>query len=790
MSMRKPTHCSPQACWAPLALALVAAPALAQDEPVELLELDPAADPLFLELQNPAFPSPAVRAVSIERGTKIEEADLAPYFASGKRAEAKAAFDAGNWNKARALLDGEKDDAPVRYLRALAALKAQDFAFASKEFAALARTYGPMADRCRLHGAQAFEMLRDYKSAASLYAEVPERARLWPDARMGLSRARRLVRDWKGAVEVLAPLVDRPAPPYGRDLGAEALLFLADAHGAKREKDPKDKKAEGLEREALLKLWAHHPVHPWEDKAAARLGDLGKVPTEWKVARAEALIEAHRNQQGVALLEPLLPGLKLPEPVACRGHHAFGKAMRKLRKHAQAVAALAPVVKDCKDPDLRARAAYTHAYSKGIVQPAGSIAAWLQLAAQFPGHPYADDALFFAADALQKVGQPDKALETYDALIARYPDGDQLAEAIFRQFWLLRQQGKTELAAARLDALSRRFVLTEDAYERERAGYWRGRMHEDAGDVKAAAAAYAAIWVQHPASYYGLQSAERLAALEPVEAARLAAELRPPATGAPLFPLYTGPLADERGFQAAVELLRLGFPDHVASEVLGLDRALLPPDSVRLLVVLLHKAGEMRAAHGVARLWLKGDLSGRITAQNRGFWEIAYPNAFRELIVKHSDASDKLDPDLLQALMREESALDPRALSWAGALGLCQLMPATAAGVALQLKLKRPSTEALLEPDLNIRLGSRYLADLLKRQKGLRPYALASYNAGEGAVARWRAAVGPRAQLDEWVEQIPLAETRGYVKRVLRSWVTYKLLYGQGAAAPLATGAR
>src|SRR5262249_50826128 len=129
-----------------------------------------------------------------------------------------------------------------------------------------------------------------------------------------------------------------------------------------------------------------------------------------------------------------------------------------------------------------------------------------------------------------------------------------------------------------------------------------------------------------------------------------------------------------------------------------------------------------------------------------------------------------------QALMREESALDPRALSWAGALGLCQLMPATAAEVAAQLNLPRPSTAALLEPELNLRLGARYLSDLVYRAQGVKQYALAGYNAGEGSVRRWRRDFGD-ADLDAWVENIPVQETRGYVKRVLRSYATYKLLY-------------
>ena len=754
-------------------------PALA--EPPEVVELEgPAQDPFFLEFPNPAFPSPRVHAVPVDRGPKVERADLAPYFAEGNRALAKQAYDEGKWDRARALLDAEGDSAPVRYLRALAALRGNDAAFAAKELEALAQSWAPMADRCRIQGAQAYEAQRDFAQAARLYEAVDPSSRVWADARLALSRARRIQRDWKAALEALRPLVDKPAPPYGRDLGAEALMFLADVHLARKEKDPR---AEKDEQAALLRLWSAHPVHPWAERAEARLKDLASAPVDAKVIRGEALIEAHRNQAGLAMLEPLLGALKLPDVLACRAHFAYGKGQRKQRKHARAVEVLGPVTKKCKDPDLRARALYTLAYSRGILDPAGSVPLWKQLAAEFPGHPYADDGLFMAADALGKVSLTDQALELLQTLVERYPDGDQAADAMFRRFWILRAQGRTDEALAQLDGITRRFVAAEDAHERERAGYWRARVLEARGEAAAALDAWAEIALQHPASYYGLVSLERLAERDPARHAALTDAIRPPAESDDPFPIYAGPLASEPGFAAAVELLRLGLSELVASEVLSVDRVGLPADSVRLLVLLLSLAGEERAAHGMARLWLKRDFSGRITKANRALWQVGYPQAFRDLVVKHAQAADALDPDLLQALMREESALDARALSWAGAMGLCQLMPATAAGVAMQLKLKRPTTQDLLDPDLNIRLGSRYLADLLRRQAGLRQYALASYNAGEGAVARWRRdAAG--ADLDEWVERIPLAETRGYVKRVLRSFVTYRMLYGTFPVVP------
>jgi soluble lytic murein transglycosylase len=116
-------------------------------------------------------------------------------------------------------------------------------------------------------------------------------------------------------------------------------------------------------------------------------------------------------------------------------------------------------------------------------------------------------------------------------------------------------------------------------------------------------------------------------------------------------------------------------------------------------------------------------------------------------------------------------------VSAAGAVGLTQLMPPTAQEMARRLKLPRPGAADLADPALNIRLGAAHLGELLARFGGSAPLALAAYNAGGGAVRGWwraRAAL----PLDEFVEDIPLQETRGYVKRVLRSYAAYRMLYG------------
>lgn len=724
----------------------------------------------YVEVRNPAFPAPAPPPPVVHRGRRFEASDLAPYFAEGSLAAARAEFEADRYAHARALLEGAGDAAPVRYLRALSALRAGDDAFAAAEFERLATDYPPMRDRALTHAALAHEEMGELGPAAALYAEVRPGSRLYSDARLGLSRVHRALGQLDQALDALAPLLDRGAPGWGRDVAAEALSAAAALH--------RQRGAGDAERATLVQLWSRHPLSPAAEQAGRRL-DPGTLPVEARVARGEALVEAHRNRQGLAVLQPLARSLELPAPLACRAHFAIGKALRKEREHPRAIRALTPVVEACQDPELRPRALYVLASSRSIAEPQQGPATYEQLVREYPAHTFADDALFYAADLYLKNGAPRQALERLEQLATAYPDGDFAAEALFKAFWIRRQQGDRKGALEALDRIEATYARSAETYEVERARYWRGRLEEDLGEKVTAQDRFEALASDHPATYYGLLARVRLAELDGARADALIGELG--TAGAPSpgpWPLFAGPMGEDPRFQAGLELLRMGFHEAASSELLAVNRVNQPAEAVRLLVLMLSAASDPRAAHAVARSALRSDLSGRISRTHRAIWEVAYPNAFRPLIERHSRAAG-FDPDLLQALMREESALDPRALSWAGALGLTQLMPSTARAVARELKVQRITTEALLDPDLNIKLGAAYLGRLVRRFGGELPAALASYNAGAAAVDRWRAG-GPRP-LDEWVEEIPISETRGYVKRVLRTYNTYQLLYGRSA---------
>ncbi|WP_225413496.1 transglycosylase SLT domain-containing protein [Stigmatella hybrida] len=730
----------------------------------------------YVEVFNPAFPLPWVEPakVRVDKGRAYGLNDLSPYFAEGRLKEAKEAFDRGLYVRARALLHLEGNALPVRYLRALSAVRAGDNARAAEEMTALAEDYPALRDRCLTHAGMALEQLGRFEESAALLGRVPEDSKLYVDARLGMARVLRKKKDHDGAMAALAPLTARPAVSFGRSVGAEALLATADIAVEKKDRE--------REREALWKLWARYPLSPMTKQAERRLKGL-KPPLEAQVARAEQLIELHRNKQGLTALEPLLPTLKLPEPLACRAHFAFGKGMRKERQHTRAIATLVPVVEKCQDADLLPRALYVLGSSRSIVELKRGTETYERLAREFPGHSFADDALFYAADLYVKTGQLDPALARLEELERNYPKGDFLGEALFKAFWIARTRKAPDGGLELLSRIEQRFADADESYDVERAQYWRARTLQERGDMPGAVALFEKLAVEHPATYYGLMARTQLGEVDKERLERIAPQLVFAPEAASPWPLHAGTMQKDPHFLAGVEMMRLGFPEAVSSELLAVNRTGLPPESVRLIVHLLSLAGDERSAHAVARVALRRDLGGRITPQTRSVWEIAYPNAFRELIEKHTRTAG-VEPDLLQALMREESALDPKALSWAGALGLTQLMPYTAKGVARQLKIKNFRVEALLEPDLNIRLGAHYLGELIKKFDGHTPFAVGSYNAGSGAVNRWRSE-RPGMPLDAWVEEVPIAETRGYIKRVLRSYNTYQLLYGRPAKVPV-----
>jgi soluble lytic murein transglycosylase len=200
------------------------------------------------------------------------------------------------------------------------------------------------------------------------------------------------------------------------------------------------------------------------------------------------------------------------------------------------------------------------------------------------------------------------------------------------------------------------------------------------------------------------------------------------------------------------------------------------------LLKLLDAAGSFKEYHLLQRAARDYFESAVYRARNNDkeqkiLWEAAYPRAYKEYVTREASFHG-IDANLVYAIMREESNFRPKIVSPASAIGLMQIISPTGRWIARNNNINDFKDADLYEPKTNIKFGAWYLKKLLNDFNGKKVYAIASYNAGEIAVSRWRDN-GYSNILEEFVEEIPYTETREYVRRVLTSLWIYEALYGK-----------
>ncbi len=495
--------------------------------------------------------------------------------------------------------------------------------------------------------------------------------------------------------------------------------------------------------------------------------ELLQLAVDYPALRDRCLLLAGLSFERAGALEPAFDAYgKVARGTTSYAEACFGIARLKEREGAlaPALAALQPLLSSDVPSSARAQALWrTAALHRALGDLTSELNALATLWAEHPLSSWADRAAArLPRAALTPELRQRRALLLFQS--GATAEGQALApETEFRTFWWHRKSGDFGQALAaleRLEAVDRR----RDSETNQRAQYWRARLWEERGDRVRATRLFEAIALGAPATYYGLLAKRRLPAL--TQATELMQD------GA-LQSLY-----DDPQFIAGVELMRLGLPE-APKELTQVELDRKPGDARPLLLRILYDAGHKKQVAALSRK----ALSGAPTPHTAPVWRLAFPPSFRRL-VERSAARSEVDPDYLQAIVREESRFNPAVRSSAGAVGLGQLMPQTARLVAAKAGIDF-SDDALLEPHHNLRLSALYLRSLLDQFGGNIVYATASYNAGPGAVLRWLKD-RPSQELDEWVEEIPYWETRHYVKKVLASYAAYALLAEKGTGSFLA----
>lgn len=376
--------------------------------------------------------------------------------------------------------------------------------------------------------------------------------------------------------------------------------------------------------------------------------------------------------------------------------------------------------------------------------------------------PLADaDRRRLLADAARlslRSGQDAEARPLIRQLVLLDPSSSVLAEDLFREAFEAFHAGRFAEAAASWEEQA---SLYRDASVRRRATYWAGRALEKAGQTDTAQRLEASLVAGTSPDLYALWAAAILG--------------MPCPAGQPPAP----PEGEASGLDASVpaspsrELLACGLPDLAedAAEAEG------TADPLFLAAVASERGDYRRAATLLKQRWpeLGSPEEGAVPlAARRAYYPCAQGTLLREIA-----AAASVPPALVFGLVRQESVFTVDIRSRSGAVGLMQLMPAT--GRQLQRRGRHGARPDLKNPVVNVRLGVAYLHQLLDAFGGDVVLALAAYNAGPARARRWKRDL-ESLPADEFVESIPIAESRFYIKKILFFEGAYAALYGLPAS--------
>jgi soluble lytic murein transglycosylase len=751
----------------------------------------------------PSVPPPSLSATTSTRAPAVEAApelvDFAPLGADPRFRTAAEALDAGDANRAGAELEAALESAPEArtptvelwlgriWERAGVPARAlplcEHAASLSFELEAYA---GLCAARTRIALGHAKQALVGLETL-----EVPDAARL--DRELLIAEATQVLGDRERAISALRGIVEVAGgePPTEPSLALAGLLLERSAGEGDFEQAlalARRVRASALPGRELARRAEQIELRALAALPAARRALLSVLSPEERLAQLNALLRA-RDYDAVELaateLLASLPAARRFERVGCEAELVLAKARSQARRSDIAVDGLKAARENCRaDADLAARVWFVSGrYAMSADRDADAIGYFAEVEKRFPNDTLADDSRFYAAQCYLDIGAEDRFVELSSSLAERYPNGDMVAEGLFRL--ALRRMDRSAWSEA-LQLLDQgvSWVGSSDSSRgfdlvgRER--YFRARALEALGKKAEARAELAELVRAFPLSYYMLQAYSRLNALDPAQAKEVLQNVRAASDSEP-FRIARRHELDRTGFSRMLELLRIGELDAALKELdaLGVSRSETAAEVLWGAALVYGRAGFTQLSADLAKRRLSDIARRWPTSGWEKAWQVAFPRPYSD-IVQSEAKSNRVDPALVYAVMREESAFDPDAVSLANAYGLMQLIVPTAKTLAKRDKITVTPT-TLRRPKVNVALGCRMLAQLSERFSDNALLAIPAYNAGPGRPARW-VKERPSADFDLWVELVPFPETRRYTKRVLSSRAVYAFLYEAEAA--------
>ena len=448
----------------------------------------------------------------------------------------------------------------------------------------------------------------------------------------------------------------------------------------------------------------------------------------------------------------------------------------RLREAGNALAKASPLAGE-KEAELLYTAAELKR-KKSVTSAEDFERAIMQLEERFPSSPWTEAGIFSLGNYYLVHHDRPRATVEFEKIVQRFPSGRNAAEALFRVAWSAYL--KRDYPGAQ--AAFKTFVgLYPDSSRTGSALYWIGRIAE-MSNRQEAAAYLGEVARALGENIYADSARQRLSKLRlnggEGKMEQGSPNLKPKISlddPAPLEPATSDSLRRADVFR------KLSLPDLAARELRGILDRTRSVEAARELTGIYLNRQRYGAAMATVRQVFPDYYRASLDQLPVEFWQALFPLPYWSTI--RAEAQRKgVDPYLVAALIRQESAFDADARSHANAQGLMQLLPREARKYARKEKLSRWRPKNIYNPEINIRLGVAYLADTLQRFNGRLELALAAYNAGDDRVIAWtqeQSMAGMAEDPMEFIESIPFTETRDYVQILLRNLNYYRKIYSQ-----------
>src|SRR5262245_22059546 len=574
--------------------------------------------------------------------------------------------------------------------------------------------------------------------------------------------------DYQVVIDVLIPLIEKN-DGTALKLRADALEKLGRANEAVI---------------TLRKLYFDAPQSAEAEKAGERLRALGSsvAPSDASQlkSRADKLYQSGLYliaAQGYNQLAAEYPGSATNEDFL-----RAGVAFYKANQFPQAIAALARVRGG--GLNLMSDAFYYQAMANlSMNNEAAAIQTLTNLRRLAPGNSQIAELLYGLGHYHEKRNRDSQAAAYYLQLIRQFPDSENADEAHYWLAWRA-HEAKDYVTAARMltEHVANYSKVTEN---RGKAGFWAAVDSERAGDRGRALALYRALLVRYGAGWYGMNAERRIAALTKDGGRERSVQsdllLRRAVEGMQTInlPQETVQEADLERVAKAENLMLIALHQSAMNELEAARENVPNSPIVNLRIAQIFRInGENVTALNTLKRAYPDYGQALPEEMPREVWEVFYLLKWWANI-KEEARRYGLDPYLIAGLIRQETVFEPQARSRSNAYGLMQLLPSTGTAVARRTSLGggRITISDLYNPVLNIQLGTAYVKELLDKF-GRFEYVALAYNGGETRVRRGLRE-RPAGEIEEWVENIPISETRLYVQGVYRNARQYLRLYDE-----------